>query len=69
MDLQGVKQVYTVAPNGTAHLVNITLGRQYGSDWIVSSGVAPGAKIIANNLQKLHEGAPVAPQAAQPAGN
>jgi membrane fusion protein (multidrug efflux system) len=65
MDLQGVKQVYTVASNGTAHLVNITLGPQYGSDWIVTEGLTPGAKVITNNLQKLHEGAPVAPEAAQ----
>jgi membrane fusion protein (multidrug efflux system) len=69
MDLQGVKQVYTVAANGTAHLVNITLGAQYGSDWIVTSGVTPGARIITSNLQKLREGAPVAPQATQPARN
>src|SRR5215469_2688563 len=68
-DLQGIKQVYTVAANGTAHVVNVSLGPQYGSDWIVTSGLSPGAKIITNNLQKLREGAPVAPQTVQSQGN
>jgi len=68
-DLQGIKQVYTVAANGTAHVVNVTLGPQYGSDWVITAGLSPSAKVITNNLQKLREGAPVAPQTVQSRGN
>ena len=70
-ELQGIQQVYTVGPGNHVHVVNVTLGPQYGNDWIVESGLEPGTQVITDNLQKLREGAPVAPHAAQlpPANN
>ena len=70
-ELQGIEQIYTVGPGSRVHVVNVKLGPQYGSDWIVDSGLEPGAQVITDNLQKLREGAPVAPHAAQlpPADN
>ncbi|MDE3198503.1 MAG: efflux RND transporter periplasmic adaptor subunit [Acidobacteriota bacterium] len=68
-DLQGVKQLYIVAASGAAHVVNVTLGPQYGTDWIVTGGIAAGAEVITDNLQKLREGTPVTPRAGRPAGN
>jgi membrane fusion protein, multidrug efflux system len=65
-ELQGIEQIYTVAPGNRVHVVNVKLGSQFGNDWIVESGLQPGAEIITDNLQKLKEGAPIAPQAAQP---
>ncbi|HTV14812.1 MAG TPA: efflux RND transporter periplasmic adaptor subunit [Acidobacteriaceae bacterium] len=64
-ELQGIEQVYTVAPGNHVHVVNVKLGPQYGSDWIIDSGLTPGTQIITDNLQKLKEGAPVAPHAVQ----
>jgi membrane fusion protein, multidrug efflux system len=64
-ELQGIEQIYTVAPGNRVHVVNVELGPQYGNEWIIESGLAPGTKIITDNLQKLREGAPVAPHAAQ----
>ncbi|HEV2135116.1 MAG TPA: efflux RND transporter periplasmic adaptor subunit [Terracidiphilus sp.] len=64
-ELQGIEQVYTVKPGNCVHVVNVTFGPQYGSDWIIESGLAPGAQVIIDNLQKLREGAPVAPHATQ----
>lgn len=64
-ELQGIEQVYTVAPGNRVHVVNVTLGPQYGNDWIVEGGLASGTQIITDNLQKLKEGVPVAPHAAQ----
>ena len=70
MDLQGQKQVYTVTPEGKVHLVNVTVGAEHGADWIITSGLTPGARVITNNLQKLQEGMPVsAKPAAAPASN
>ena len=67
-ELQGQQQVYTVGAGNKAHVVNVTLGPQYssraGSFWIINGGLSPGAQIITDNLQKLAEGAPVAPHAA-----
>jgi membrane fusion protein, multidrug efflux system len=70
-ELQGIEQVYTVAPGDRVHVVNVKLGPQYGNDWIVESGLKPRTQIITDNLQKLREGAPVAPHAAPlpPANN
>lgn len=65
-ELQGIEQVYTVGPGNRVHVVNVQLGPQFGNDWIVNSGLKPGTPIITDNLQKLREGAPVAPHAAQP---
>jgi membrane fusion protein (multidrug efflux system) len=65
-ELQGLEQVYTVGGGNRVHVVNVKLGPQYGNDWIVESGLAPGAQVITDNLQKLRDGAPVAPHAAQP---
>jgi membrane fusion protein, multidrug efflux system len=69
-ELQGVEQVYTVTPDHHVHVVNVKLGPQFGNDWIVESDLRPGTQIITDNLQKLKEGMPVAPHAAQlPAAN
>jgi membrane fusion protein (multidrug efflux system) len=69
-ELQGQEQVYTVGPGNKAHVVNVTLGPQFsshaGSFWVVNGGLSPGSQIITDNLQKLAEGAPVAPHAAPP---
>lgn len=62
LDMQGIKQVYTVGPDNKVHVVNVKLGPEYGNDWVVDSGVAPGTTLITDNLQKLKEGVPVAPQ-------
>ncbi len=64
-ELQGQEQIYTVGPNNTVHLNNVTLGPQYGDKWVVDSGLEGGSLVIVDNLQKLREGAPVNPQLEQ----
>jgi membrane fusion protein (multidrug efflux system) len=60
-ELQGIKQVYTVGRDNHVHVVNVTLGPQFGTDWIVNGGVRAGDRVITDNLQKLRDGTPVAP--------
>ncbi len=78
-ELQGQKQVYTVNADNKVHVNNVTLGPQYGNNWVIESGLSSGERVIIDNVQKLREGAPVNPQeakasaipaaqAAQPAG-
>lgn len=64
MDLQGQKQVYTLTPDNKVHVVNVTLGAEHGADWIITSGITPGTRVISDNLQKLQEGMPVSPKPA-----
>ena len=64
MELQGLEQVYIVGDNNQVHVVNVTLGPQHGQDWVITSGLTPGSRVIVSNLQKLKEGMTVSPQAA-----
>jgi membrane fusion protein (multidrug efflux system) len=65
-DLQGLKQVYTVGPDSKVKVVNVTLGQQSGANWVVTGGIAPGTRVITDQLQKLRDGVPVSPHAAAP---
>jgi membrane fusion protein, multidrug efflux system len=65
-DFQGQEQVYTVAANKTVHVNNVTLGPQYGSKWIVDSGLSGGSLVITDNVQKMREGEPITPEFAEP---
>ncbi len=63
-EIQGQQQVYTVTPDNKVHVTTVTLGPQAGNDWVIKSGLAPGAHVIVDQLQKLREGAPVSPHPA-----
>ncbi len=63
-ELQGLHQVYVAGTDNEAHLTTVELGPQIGSSWLVEGGISPGAQVIVDNLQKLHEGAHVNPHPA-----
>ena len=63
-DLQGQKQVFAVGGDNKVHVTNVTVGAEVGANVVVLSGLQPGTTIVTDNLQKLREGAPVAPQKA-----
>jgi RND family efflux transporter MFP subunit len=63
-ELQGLQQVYVAGSDNKAHLTTVQLGPQIGTNWLVEGGLAPGAQVIVDNLQKLREGAPVNPHPA-----
>jgi membrane fusion protein (multidrug efflux system) len=66
-ELQGTQQAFIVGPDNKVKIVNLTLGPQYGSDWVVEDGLPAGSQVIVDNLQKLREGVPVSPHPAQAA--
>ena len=57
------KTVYTVSPENTVLPKPVQTAGWSGHDWIVTEGLAPGDKVIIDNLLKLRPGAPVAPHA------
>lgn len=65
-ELQGVQQAFIVGPDNKVKTVNVTLGPQVGTDWVVEGGLPVGSKVIVDNLQKLSDGAAVSPHAAPP---
>jgi RND family efflux transporter MFP subunit len=45
----------------------VTLGRVIGNEYVVESGLEPGDQLIVGGIQKIGDGAPVAPTAPAPA--
>ena len=68
-DTQG-GYVLVVAPDGNVARKNVVLDNQQGGDWMISSGLAAGDKVIVAGVQKVKEGAPAKPTpwSAQAAG-
>jgi membrane fusion protein (multidrug efflux system) len=60
--LQGINQVMVVRPDNTIEVRNVTLGDTAGSNWIVTSGLKEGERVVVEGLQKCQEGMPVTPQ-------
>jgi membrane fusion protein (multidrug efflux system) len=59
--------VMVVGPKNVAEARPVTLGELIGGDWIVTSGLKPGDRVIVNGLQKVRPGAPVTIARPQPA--
>jgi len=66
VELQGQEQAYIVGPGDKVKVVNLKLGPQVGENWVVEGGLPSGSRVIVDNLQKLRDGAPVAPHPAAP---
>jgi hypothetical protein len=52
-EFQGLHQVYVAGSDGKAHLATVQFGAQVGTNWLLESGVGPGALVVTDNLQKL----------------
>jgi membrane fusion protein (multidrug efflux system) len=53
------KFVYVVDDKGTAQPRPVQAGEWVGADWIVTSGVQAGDRVIVDGLMRLGPGAPV----------
>lgn len=62
IEQQGTHLIAVVDPNNTVDLHPVTLGETIGHDWIVSEGLKPGQRIVAEGLQKVRQGSHVNPQ-------
>ena len=63
--------VYVASDKGTAELRPVTVGEWVGQEWLITSGLQAGDKVIVEGFQKLAPGAPVKivpPAAATEAG-
>ncbi len=66
--LQGSYQVVVVGPKNHAHIRTIQVGETSGTMWVITSGLEPGERVIAQGAQKVREGEEVRPVPGQPAG-
>lgn len=66
-ETQGTYTVAVVGADNTVALRRVEMGARSGNDWIVSSGLAAGERVIVEGLNKVRSGMVVAPREAKPA--
>ncbi len=64
-ELQGSYQVAVVDRDNKVSIRLVTMGDKVGNQWIVSSGIRPGERVIAEGIQKVRQGIRVNPKPAQ----
>lgn len=71
-EIQGTYQVAVVGPNNIVEVRPVQVGEQIGQEWIVTEGLKPGERVVAEGIQKAKPGAAVTPRPyvteEQPAG-
>jgi len=68
MEVQGSYQVAVVGTEGKVSIRSVKVGPRIGAMWVIDDGVTAGEKVVAEGLQKIHDGAKVATVAFQTAG-
>ncbi|MCU4676631.1 efflux RND transporter periplasmic adaptor subunit [Catenovulum sp. 2E275] len=58
---KGDASAYVVTADNTVEVKPVTISRSIGNNWLVTSGLNAGDKVILNGLQKIGPGAPVNP--------
>ena len=64
-DLQGTRELAVVGSDNKVVVRPVTLGETVGHDWIVSQGVKPGERVVADGVQKVRPGMQVDPRPFQ----
>jgi membrane fusion protein (multidrug efflux system) len=65
-EVQGSYQIGVVGPDGKAEIRPVETGPRTGGDWVITSGLKPGEKVVVEGFQKIKSGAPVAAQPWSP---
>jgi membrane fusion protein (multidrug efflux system) len=63
-ELQGSYQIAVVDRDNKVNIRLVTVGDKVGNQWIVSSGLKPGEKVVAEGVQKVRQGIQVNPKPA-----
>lgn len=61
-ELQGAYQVAVVDRENKVSIQTVSVGDRIGSDWIITGGLKPGDRVVAEGAQKLRPGAQVNPK-------
>jgi len=66
-EVQGAYQLGVVDADGKAEIRPVKVGPRIGTDWVITSGLKPGEKVIVEGLQKIKSGAAVVAKPWTPA--
>jgi membrane fusion protein (multidrug efflux system) len=58
-EVQGSYQLGIIGADGKAEIRPVKVGPRVGSDWVITSGLKPGEKVVVEGLQKIKTGTPV----------
>jgi RND family efflux transporter MFP subunit len=61
-ELQGSYQIAVVNPDNKVNIRLVTVGDKIGNQWIISSGVKPGERVVVEGVQKVRQGIQVNPK-------
>jgi RND family efflux transporter MFP subunit len=67
-ELQGGYQVAVVDHENKVSIQTVSVGDRVGSDWIITEGLKPGDRVVAEGVQKVRPGAQVNPKPYVPDG-
>jgi RND family efflux transporter MFP subunit len=66
-ELQGSYQVAVVGPDNKVSIRQIEVGERVGTMWVITKGLAPNERVVAEGTQKVRDGTVVTPVPYQPA--
>ena len=67
--LQGSYQVAVVDSGNRVEIRTVQVGQTVGTMWVITSGLQPGERVVAEGTQKVHDGVRVTPKPFAPAGD
>jgi RND family efflux transporter MFP subunit len=62
IELQGGYQLAVVGSDNRVSIRPVTVGDKVGSQWIITDGVKPGERVVAEGVQKVRQGSQVNPK-------
>lgn len=65
-ELQGAYQVAVVDHDNKVSIQTVSVGDRVGGDWIITEGLKPGDRVVAEGVQKVRPGAQVNPKPYTP---
>jgi membrane fusion protein, multidrug efflux system len=68
-DVQGKYLVAVLGADNKVNIRSVTVGERVGDLWIISDGLKPGDRVVAEGTQKVTDGAVVNPKAFTPPSN
>ncbi len=63
-EVQGTYHVAVVDDSDKVHMQSVQVGKQIGQDWLISSGLKAGQRVVTEGTGKLADGMPVHPMPA-----
>jgi RND family efflux transporter MFP subunit len=61
-ELQGIYQIAVVDPQNKVNIRTVTVGDRVGTEWLISDGLKPGERVVAEGIQKVRQGMQVNPK-------